>query len=157
MNAILVTGGSTVQIVLGFAYKEHCPDLRNSRVVDIVHALSDYSVAVDCYDPWIDREEARREHGIACPPPISVPGILRRHRRRGRPSRPARSGSRVPPRPRQARVDPLPRQVCAPLRIRSKAASDPSRLGAPDQPTGGAHADHRHLRAHVHTRTLSDR
>lgn len=61
-------------LVLGFAFKENCPDLRNTRVIDIVHALTDYSVAVDCYDPWIDVEEARREYGVDCLPEMPAPG-----------------------------------------------------------------------------------
>ena len=61
-------------LVLGLAFKENCPDLRNTRVVDIVNALVDYSATVDCYDPWIDREEARREYGLDCLPERPAPG-----------------------------------------------------------------------------------
>ncbi|WP_275406463.1 nucleotide sugar dehydrogenase [Rhodoligotrophos defluvii] len=50
--------------VLGLAFKENCPDFRNSRVVDIIHELADYGVAVDVHDPWVDAEEARRVLGI---------------------------------------------------------------------------------------------
>ncbi len=53
-------------LVLGFAFKENCPDLRNTRVIDIIQALRDYAIAVDCYDPWIDRAEAKHEYGIDC-------------------------------------------------------------------------------------------
>ncbi|MEZ5734216.1 MAG: Vi polysaccharide biosynthesis UDP-N-acetylglucosamine C-6 dehydrogenase TviB [Novosphingobium sp.] len=51
-------------LLLGFAFKENCPDLRNTRVVDIVRELSTYGVGVDVHDPWVDREEACREYGL---------------------------------------------------------------------------------------------
>lgn len=57
--------GSRV-LVLGLTFKENCPDLRNTKVVDIVKALGDYHTQVDIYDPWIDVEEARREYGLEC-------------------------------------------------------------------------------------------
>ncbi len=53
-------------LVLGLAFKENCPDLRNTRVVDIIDSLREYSIQVDCYDPWIDRAEARHEYGLDC-------------------------------------------------------------------------------------------
>lgn len=53
-------------LVLGLTFKENCPDLRNSKVVDIVHALKAYSTKVDIYDPWIDTEQARQEYGLSC-------------------------------------------------------------------------------------------
>jgi UDP-N-acetyl-D-galactosamine dehydrogenase len=51
-------------LVMGLAFKENCPDLRNTRIVDIVKELGDYNVAVDVYDPWVDPEEAVHEYGI---------------------------------------------------------------------------------------------
>jgi UDP-N-acetyl-D-galactosamine dehydrogenase len=51
-------------LVLGLAFKENCPDLRNTRVVDIVAALAGYSAQVDVFDPWVDAAEARHEYGI---------------------------------------------------------------------------------------------
>lgn len=51
-------------LVLGLAFKENCPDLRNTRVIDIVHTLEDYHIAVDVHDPWVDPQAARAEHGI---------------------------------------------------------------------------------------------
>jgi UDP-N-acetyl-D-galactosamine dehydrogenase len=57
--------GSRV-LVLGLTFKENCPDLRNTKVVDIVKALGEYHTQVDIYDPWIDVEEARREYGLEC-------------------------------------------------------------------------------------------
>ena len=55
-------------MVMGLAFKENCPDIRNTRVVDIVHELKDYNCNVDVYDPWINFEESINEYGIA---PIS--------------------------------------------------------------------------------------
>jgi UDP-N-acetyl-D-galactosamine dehydrogenase len=51
-------------LVMGLTFKENCPDLRNTRIVDIVKELGDYNVAVDVYDPWVDAEEAVHEYGI---------------------------------------------------------------------------------------------
>ena len=51
-------------LVLGLAFKENCPDLRNTRVVDIVRELSDYHAKVDVHDPWVDPAEARHEYGL---------------------------------------------------------------------------------------------
>ncbi len=48
-------------LVLGLTFKEDCPDLRNSRVVDVIGALHDAGVAVDSHDPWTDADEAERE------------------------------------------------------------------------------------------------
>ncbi|WP_426702074.1 Vi polysaccharide biosynthesis UDP-N-acetylglucosamine C-6 dehydrogenase TviB [Rhodanobacter sp. Col0626] len=52
-------------LVLGLAFKENCPDLRNTRVVDIVTALESYNADVDVYDPWVDAGEAQHEYGIS--------------------------------------------------------------------------------------------
>ena len=52
-------------LVLGLAFKENCPDLRNTRVVDIVAALDGYSVRVDVCDPWVDEVQAQHEYGLA--------------------------------------------------------------------------------------------
>ena len=52
-------------LVMGLTFKENCPDLRNTRVVDIVSELKEYNIAVDVHDPWVDAEEAMREYGIA--------------------------------------------------------------------------------------------
>lgn len=51
-------------LVLGLTFKENCPDLRNSRVVDVVVELADYGISVDVHDPWVDADEAQREYGI---------------------------------------------------------------------------------------------
>lgn len=57
-------------LVMGLTFKENCPDLRNTKVVNIVDELKDYGVQVDCYDPWINPEEAEHEYSIS---PISAP------------------------------------------------------------------------------------
>ena len=57
-------------LVLGFAFKENCPDLRNTKVVDIVRELEQYNVQVDVFDPWINPEEADHEYGIN---PVTTP------------------------------------------------------------------------------------
>ena len=52
-------------LVLGLTFKENCPDLRNSKVVDIIRVLQGYNAQIDIYDPWIDRQEAQHEYGLA--------------------------------------------------------------------------------------------
>ena len=51
-------------LVMGLAFKENCPDLRNTRIVDIVKELAEYDVQADVYDPWVSTEEAQHEYGI---------------------------------------------------------------------------------------------
>ena len=51
-------------LIMGLAFKENCPDLRNTRVVDIIAELKDYNCDVDVYDPWVRPEEANCEYGI---------------------------------------------------------------------------------------------
>ncbi|WP_340245608.1 Vi polysaccharide biosynthesis UDP-N-acetylglucosamine C-6 dehydrogenase TviB [Sulfitobacter pontiacus] len=51
-------------LVMGLAFKENCPDLRNTRVVDIVRELESYGIDVDVYDPWVDAAEAKHEYGV---------------------------------------------------------------------------------------------
>ena len=51
-------------LVMGLTFKENCPDLRNTRVTDIVKELADYSVKADVHDPWIDAQAAQHEYGI---------------------------------------------------------------------------------------------
>ena len=57
-------------LVLGLTFKENCPDLRNTKVVDIVRELQEYNVNAHVYDPWIDIAEAQHEYGIT---PIQRP------------------------------------------------------------------------------------
>ncbi len=51
-------------LILGLAFKENCPDLRNTRVVDIVDTLRGFSCEVDVHDPWVDADEAQHEYGL---------------------------------------------------------------------------------------------
>ena len=51
-------------LLMGLAFKENCPDLRNTRIVDIVRELGEYNVDVDVYDPWVDSDEAMHEYGF---------------------------------------------------------------------------------------------
>lgn len=52
-------------LVLGLAFKENCPDLRNTRIVDIVQAFKGYGMLVDIHDPWVDAEQAAHEYGLS--------------------------------------------------------------------------------------------
>lgn len=51
-------------LVLGLAFKENCPDLRNTRVTDIIAELQQCNAQIDVYDPWVDREHAQHEFGF---------------------------------------------------------------------------------------------
>jgi UDP-N-acetyl-D-galactosamine dehydrogenase len=55
---------STV-LVLGFTFKENCPDVRNTKVIDIINALKEYYINVTIYDPWANIQLAENEFGIA--------------------------------------------------------------------------------------------
>jgi UDP-N-acetyl-D-galactosamine dehydrogenase len=59
-------------LVLGLTFKENCPDLRNTRCVDIVQTLQTYGITVDVFDPWVDPDDAARECGIAT---INTPAV----------------------------------------------------------------------------------
>jgi UDP-N-acetyl-D-galactosamine dehydrogenase len=62
-------------LVLGFTFKENCPDVRNTRVIDVVQELRSYGAAVDVYDPWADAQTVQHEYGL---------DLLRRAPARGR-------------------------------------------------------------------------
>ena len=55
--------GSRV-LVMGFSFKEDCPDLRNTRIIDIVDGLKEHNNKVDVYDPWVDKDAALKEYNI---------------------------------------------------------------------------------------------
>jgi UDP-N-acetyl-D-galactosamine dehydrogenase len=57
-------------LVLGLTFKENCPDVRNTRVIDMIRELQSYSVRVEVYDPWVNADECQREHGLR---PVSEP------------------------------------------------------------------------------------
>jgi UDP-N-acetyl-D-galactosamine dehydrogenase len=50
--------------VLGLTFKENCPDLRNSKVIDVIHELQSYGVTVNVHDPVAEAAEARHEYGV---------------------------------------------------------------------------------------------
>jgi len=51
-------------LILGFTFKENCPDVRNTKVIDIINALVDFDIKVTIYDPWANPEEVMHEYGI---------------------------------------------------------------------------------------------
>jgi len=53
-------------LVLGITFKENCPDVRNTKVIDIIKQLKQYHIDVDIYDPWANPEEVEHEYGISC-------------------------------------------------------------------------------------------
>src|SRR5690606_4805242 len=55
-------------LVLGLSFKENCPDIRNTRVVDVVHELKDHGMQVDVHDPWVDVEEAKNVYNLTLTP-----------------------------------------------------------------------------------------
>ena len=65
---LMIDKGHTVKgsrvLVLGITFKENCPDIRNSRVVDVIEELKDFGCEVDIYDPWADSTEVKREYGL---------------------------------------------------------------------------------------------
>lgn len=66
-------------LVLGLTFKENCPDLRNTRVIDIITELRAYNMQVDVHDPWVDPQQARLEYGleiIAEPPSAAYDAIV---------------------------------------------------------------------------------
>lgn len=69
VKASIGVAGAKV-LVMGLTFKENCPDLRNTRVVDIVAELKDYGVEPVVYDPWVNAAEAQQEYGIT---PVDEP------------------------------------------------------------------------------------
>ena len=57
-------------LIMGLTFKENCPDIRNTRVIDIINELNSYGAKVDIYDPWVDPKETQHEYGIT---PIEKP------------------------------------------------------------------------------------
>ncbi|MNL56791.1 UDP-N-acetyl-D-glucosamine 6-dehydrogenase [compost metagenome] len=51
-------------LILGVTFKENCPDVRNSRVIDIYEELTQFGLLVDIYDPWADKSIVKKEYGI---------------------------------------------------------------------------------------------
>ena len=67
-RGLMVNGGRA--LIMGLTFKENCPDLRNTRVTDIIDELQSYGMQVDVWDPWVSSPDAEREYGIT---PISQP------------------------------------------------------------------------------------
>lgn len=65
---LLIKGGKIVNqskvLVLGITFKENCPDIRNTKVIDIISELNDFGVHVDIYDPWADTKEVKHEYNL---------------------------------------------------------------------------------------------
>lgn len=65
---LMIKKGITINgaeiLLLGVTFKENCPDVRNTRIVDVIHALEDYAVKVTTYDPWANPEEVYHEYGL---------------------------------------------------------------------------------------------
>lgn len=65
---MMIKKGATIKnsnaLVLGITFKENCPDIRNSRVIDIIEEFESYDVNVDVYDPWASAEEVKHEYGL---------------------------------------------------------------------------------------------
>ena len=64
MNSKRILAQDSRVLVLGLTFKENCPDIRNSKVIDVVRELTNYGARVDVYDPWADAAETRHEYGI---------------------------------------------------------------------------------------------
>jgi len=66
-------------LVMGLTFKENCPDLRNTKIVDIIHEFVDYGIDVDVYDPWVNQSEAASEYNLNMvdkPQPQQYDGIV---------------------------------------------------------------------------------
>ncbi len=65
---LMIKKGQTIEgakvLVLGITFKENCPDIRNSRVIDVIRELQDFGCEVDVSDYWADKEEVKREYGL---------------------------------------------------------------------------------------------
>jgi UDP-N-acetyl-D-galactosamine dehydrogenase len=65
---LMIKKGNTIKsqnvLILGFTFKENCPDIRNTKVIDIYNELVDFGTIVHVYDPWVNPEEIKREYGI---------------------------------------------------------------------------------------------
>ena len=64
LNAKGILVNNAEILLLGFTFKENCPDIRNTKVVDVYSALRDFTDNVSIFDPWVDQYEAVREYGI---------------------------------------------------------------------------------------------
>ena len=67
---LMIKKGITVNgaelLMLGITFKENCPDVRNTKIVDVISALTDYGIQVTIYDPWANPAEVKQEYGLIC-------------------------------------------------------------------------------------------
>jgi UDP-N-acetyl-D-galactosamine dehydrogenase len=67
---LMIKKGITVNganlLMLGITFKENCPDVRNTKIVDVVAALKDYGIKVTIFDTWANPEEVQHEYGLTC-------------------------------------------------------------------------------------------
>lgn len=73
-KGIKVNGASI--LMLGITFKENCPDVRNTKIVDVIKALKEYEVTVTIFDPWANPEEVMREYGLVCETTLPSPSPL---------------------------------------------------------------------------------
>lgn len=71
---LMIQKGHTIAgsriLILGITFKENCPDIRNSRVIDVINEFKDFGCNVDVYDPWADSEEVKHEYNIELTPDL---------------------------------------------------------------------------------------
>ena len=64
---LMIKNGQKIEgakvLMLGITFKENCPDIRNSKVIDVINELQDFGAKVEVYDPWVDAGEVREEYG----------------------------------------------------------------------------------------------
>lgn len=69
IKKVIAISGANL-LMLGITFKENCPDVRNTKIVDVVNVLSDYGIVVDIYDPWANAKEVKNEYGLEILPKI---------------------------------------------------------------------------------------
>jgi UDP-N-acetyl-D-galactosamine dehydrogenase len=71
---LMIKKGITVKgaqlLLLGITFKENCPDVRNTKIVDVVKALEDYGIQVTIFDPWANPAEVKHEYNLPCHPEL---------------------------------------------------------------------------------------
>ena len=50
---------------MGITFKENCPDIRNSGVIDVINEFEEFGTSVDVYDPWVIKDEVKKEYGVS--------------------------------------------------------------------------------------------
>jgi UDP-N-acetyl-D-galactosamine dehydrogenase len=71
---LMIKKGITINganlLMLGITFKENCPDVRNTKIVDVIAALADYGISITLYDPWANPDEVKHEYGLTCHPEL---------------------------------------------------------------------------------------